>query len=215
VQRALAASIRAPKVALKGSLVRSAPDSPYAVEVLVKVPGGQYRPRTPKEADGLAFVPIELGETYAVRLVNQADHEAAVELSIDGLSTFAFSEVRQARRWIVPARGQILVRGWHISPKEINEFLITEYAKTAVAELGGSPEKIGTVTAVFRACWDRSAPPPAGEPTEKPMPSGPPVPQSSVGPGTGRGEKVVQDSQLVTDRVDGVVRSVVSVRYAK
>jgi hypothetical protein len=203
----LAKKLKTPKVAIEGAQVRSSPDSPYAVEVLVKGPDGQFAPRAPQEDDGLAFVPLKRGEVFVIRLVNQSRLEMAVELSIDGLSTFAFSEVRQAKRWIVPPRQQILVRGWHVSTKELNEFLIGEYAKSALAELGGTPDKVGTITAKWVACWPKNAEPPEDEPKDMSITSMPPDL-------AGRGDKVKVNTQLV-QREFGVPRSIVTVRYAK
>jgi hypothetical protein len=220
---ALIQSLKNPKVAVAGSVVRSAADSPYGIEVLIKGPGGQYQPRAATVEEGLAFVPIKRGEVYAIRITNRTRFQAACELSIDGLSTFAFSSIRKARRWIVKPNEQVLVQGWHISSREANEFLITEYAKTAVAELGANPASIGTITAKFTACWDYNDAPPPGEPKQF-SPGGITVGSSDTSSGnklgslppdgTARGEKVQVQSQYV-EREFGVMRSVVSIRYSK
>ena len=125
-----------------GPLVRTSKDSPYAVEVRKKAVGapGDARPVPAELRDGLAFVPIDRGEEYEVRVVNHAPHEIAVSLSIDGIDQFAFSEDRTpevddagkpvigtdgkpVRRpkfshWVVgPATvgkpGEVLILGWH------------------------------------------------------------------------------------------------------
>ena len=44
--------------------------------------------------EGLPFVEISRDEIYEIRLINNSPLEAAVQITIDGLSTFAFSEVR-------------------------------------------------------------------------------------------------------------------------
>ena len=93
-----------------GARVAAGAGSPYAVEVRVKS-GAGYEPRPARVEDGLAFVPIRRGEVYAVKLVNDSPHEAAVTLTIDGLSVFAFSRVKDPRtgrprysHFVVPAR---------------------------------------------------------------------------------------------------------------
>jgi hypothetical protein len=223
---ALIDGLKRPSVAVAGSVVRSAAGSPYGVELLIKGRDGQYRPRAARAEDGLAFVPISRGEVYAVRLTNRTPFEAACELNIDGLSTFAFSELRQARRWIIPPNQIVTVVGWHISQREANEFLITEYAKTAVAELGASPASIGTITAQFTACWEKGRDPPEGDPQPLRIArpgagmvetsSDLPAPQGGVNrpDGTARGEKVEVKTEVVT-RDFGVTRSIVSIRYSK
>ncbi len=85
-----------PRFHLDGDRVKAACDSPFAVEVLAKE-GDAYRPRPARIEDGLAFVPIRQGEVYAIKLINEASHEAAVKLTIDGLSHFAFSTVQDPR----------------------------------------------------------------------------------------------------------------------
>src|SRR4029077_21190276 len=74
----------------------SEPDSPYGIEVLVKT-RGEYQPRPAQLVDGLAFVPIKRDEVYAIKLINDTPHDAAVTLSIDGLNVFAFSEVKDPK----------------------------------------------------------------------------------------------------------------------
>ena len=54
------------------------------------------------DKDGLAFFKINRGEVYAVKVANRADHDVAVNLAIDGLGMFAFSENRNYEVVIVP-----------------------------------------------------------------------------------------------------------------
>src|SRR5262249_34174498 len=87
-----------PKVHIEGSRVSAAADSPYAVEILAAPqPGGKYQPRTATVQDGLAFVPLRRGEVFGVRLINKSPHDAAVTLTIDGLSLYAFSDVKDPK----------------------------------------------------------------------------------------------------------------------
>ena len=64
-----------------------------------------FRPRAAsKDEDGFAFLKINRDEIYAVKLINDSPHDAAVTLTIDGLSVFAFSENSNYTYWIVRAR---------------------------------------------------------------------------------------------------------------
>src|SRR5262249_55441709 len=91
--RQLEQGIDAPRTYLTQSRLAAAPDSPYAIEVLVKAPDGTFQPRAPKDEEGLAFLPIRKeDEVFAVRLINDSAYEAAALLTIDGLNVFAFGK---------------------------------------------------------------------------------------------------------------------------
>src|SRR5205814_96314 len=122
-----------PEAHLTRTRIKVATDSPYAMEVLVKGPDGRYTARPPKDDDGLAFVSIARGENYAVRLINDSPNDAAVILAIDGLSLFAFSENTDYEHVIVPARTAAMIAGWHRTNQRADEFVITEYARSAAA----------------------------------------------------------------------------------
>jgi hypothetical protein len=224
---ALRKGMEEPPFALAGSRV-STPGSPYAVEVLVKS-RGEFRPRPAELVDGLAFVPIKRDEIYAIRLINDSPHDAAVTISIDGLSAFTFSEVKDPKsgrprytHFIVPKRetkdgkqvgGDGIVMGWHIKDSgadSTDSFQVMEYAKSAHAEMGTSPgdADIGTITATFAAAWPKGTPPPADEPDAASRN------HARSGDATGRGPKVGVEYKPV-DRELGVVRAAISVRYTK
>jgi hypothetical protein len=201
-----------PKTAIKGTVIRSDPNKPYALEILVN-----GKARAAEDKDGLAFVPIRRGETYAVRLINASDLEAAVQLRIDGLSMFAFSDPEFQHKdgprkgeplytvVIVGPRSKADIPGWHVNTKKSDSFLVTEFAKSGAALLkptGG----IGTISATFQAAWEKDALPPKDEPGKK----------RGVGSGdaTGRGPEVAKEYKEV-QRELGVIRDVISVRYTR
>jgi hypothetical protein len=215
--RKLRESYTDPKVFRQGTVVRADRDSKFGVEVLV---GG--KPREATEDEGLAKVPIKRGEEYAVRLINDSDREVAVRLSIDGLSMFAFSELRQPAKLPDgkdnPRQGQprysvvfvgphksVVIRGWHRNNEKSQSFLVTEYAKTAAAQLK-HPAKLGTITAEFAASWKEDELPPTDEPPKRKG--------ISPGDGTGFGPPVVARFREVGRNI-GVIRATVSVRYNK
>jgi len=195
-----------PRAHLAGARVSASPGSPYAVEVLVRR-GGDYAPRAAiKDGDGFAFVKIRRDEVYAVRLINDSPHEAVVTLSIDGLSVFAFSERRDYTHWLVASHGTLTVPGWHRTNQVSDSFVVTEYAKSAVAEALPSSSGVGTITATFAAAWPRGGDPPADEAS---APKG-----TRSGDATGKGPPVSTEFVDVVREI-GRVRSAVSVRYTK
>jgi hypothetical protein len=214
-RKQLEEAIDKPHATVKSSRIAASAESPFALEVLVKGPDGQFRPRPAKTTEGKAFVEIQRGEVYQIRLINEAPHEAAVTLTIDGLSVFAFSDVkdREGRprytNFVLDAKSSSVIKGWHITDQQADEFLVTEYARSARAEknLLFTPDTVGTITVTFAAAWPKGATPPPGEPPEPP-------PFSRSGDATGRGQRIA-DNLTEVEREFGVVRSTVSVRYTK
>ncbi|MEZ6123205.1 MAG: hypothetical protein R3C49_08540 [Planctomycetaceae bacterium] len=203
-QRDLKRDLLSPKLHIEGTTCSAAAGSPYRVEVLVN---GQ--PAGISLQDGLGFVKINKGDTYSIRLHNLSPHDAAVRLSIDGLSVFTFSQLAEPdgtpkyRFYIVPKNSVGEIKGWHKTNSEVSSFLVTEYDKSAAASINHD-QNIGTITAVFSAAWPRTGPKPADEDlTGKGLPNatgfGPPIAQ------------VVEEVQ----RDVGRVRASVSLRYSK
>jgi hypothetical protein len=91
-----------PKPLIRDTHVK-AEKSPFAIEVLVadadlpKRSEKDYSPRTPQVQEGLAYISIARDQVYAVKVINDSDYEAAVDLRIDGLNMFIFSEVRDPK----------------------------------------------------------------------------------------------------------------------
>lgn len=208
--RELRKQLTDPKPSIKSSVVRSKPGSPCGMELIVN-----DQPRDAIEKEGLAYVEITRGETYGVRLYNDSDQEMAVALKIDGLSMYAFSEMRYTEG---PRRGEpryttvilsphkaVTIQGWHVTNEKSDKFLVMEYAKSAAGGLNHTAN-LGTITATFQACW------PEGEPAPKDEPGRARGPGS--GDATGFGPRVDQKFQEVKRNL-GVIRDVVSVRYTK
>jgi hypothetical protein len=206
--RRLRQSLEKPQTALSGARVAAGPHSPYAVEILV-----DDKPRPARDDDGLAFVKIEKTETYAVRLINDSDTEAAVRLTVDGLSLFAFSEHRRQEGphkgeplysvVLIPPHKSLVVKGWHRTNEVSDAFVVTDYPKSAAA-LARLKGNLGTITATFAAAWPEDADPPKDE-----------APAKRGSPGaTGYGPGVEAKFDVVKRRI-GVIRAAVSVRYTK
>lgn len=205
----------APKAHLDGSLVLAGDKSPFGVELLT-----DGKPVKAEDRDGLAFAPVPRQSEYTVRLVNRSDLDMAVRLTIDGLSVFSFYEERHPARLpdgqpnprrgqpacdliLVPAKSEVAVPGWLISLKKVLGFKVTEYPRTAVAQLGRDNAPTGTITANFSATWEKD--PPKDEP---------PTTRGPGDDGTGFGQSKDIDGKVV-QRTVGVVRASVSVRYTQ
>ena len=214
-----------PTVHKTDKAILSRPRSPFGMEVRVapKTPGkvdkngtrtiADYVAKTPTDTEGYAFVPIQRDEVYGVELSNDADFDTAVQLRIDGLSMYSFSELRdpntglpQYTYVIVPKKSRVFIRGWHVTNETSDEFLVTEYAKSAAKELN-STAPTGTITATFHAAWNPNDPPPADEPKN-------PNENSLSADATGRGARFEQKFQEVSKKI-GVARDVISVRYTR
>lgn len=212
-------SFHRPQTFLTGTRISASPDGKLAVEVLIN-----NRPRQPKEEEGLAYLTenIKRGETYAVRLINDTKQEMAAEVLIDGRSMFQFSELRQPDTLpdgkpnpkkgqplyssvIVPAGGDVVIKGWHRTNERSTEFKVTEYADTAGAGLNQTGN-LGTLTVHFRASWPKDQKPPADEPAK--------TKSTTSGDGTGFGKSFEEKFKEV-QRTLGVIRSSVSVHYTR
>ena len=193
-----------PSVCIDGTRVKSGPNAKYAFEVHVKR-NGAYVPLTPTDEEGLAFAGLDKADVFAINFINDSDYEAAIELTIDGLSNFAFFEKPGYRHLIVKPKSSFLLKGWQRDTKTSDEFLITDYAKGAVKQLGASPDGVGTITVAYAAAWDPAKPanrPPDDQARSKST--------NAAGGGESFASPVVE-----VPRVLGRVRDVVSVRYQK
>lgn len=204
-----------PKTHFDGAVVLAGEKSLFGLEVLLN-----SKAITPQDRDGLAYAVVPRNQEYTVRLVNRSEREMAVRLTIDGLSAFTFCELRQPERIgdkpnpkkgqplydmvLVPAKGEVTVPGWIITPKKSLGFKVTEYPKTAVAQLNRDDLPAGTLTATFSAAWTGDTPP-ADEP---------PTARGPGDDGTGFGSPKEIDAKPVERKI-GAVRATVSVRYTQ
>ncbi len=199
-------AMKQPQTFLLGSQVSATPASQYAVEVLARR-GGQWRTfPIRKDRKARPFVDLARDDVYAIRLLNHSDCEAAVRLTIDGVSVFQFSQQRpRPNYWIVPPKnngqpGATLVRGWDKTSSSTLEFKVVDFPSSAAAKVNLRPtSNIGTITASFSACWANERDRPRGEGRTR---------------ATGFGKEIV-DNKTRLKRHVGQVREVVSVRYER
>jgi hypothetical protein len=235
--------IDAPKVHVAGTRVQGTRRSPYAMEVRVRENAtAKPKARTPWVDKGQAFVSIERGQLYEVRLYNRSRTDAAVSLTIDGLDAFTFSEVRaddgdtpRYKYFIIPPKKSVRVVGWFRTNKQSDAFEITSYARSAVGKMMADTAEIGTITACFHEAhreprrkprrFTRSARS-GGRSSPAARSGGRGGRGGSDGPGhgkrhtlgrpdaTGIGPTMQADLRALKRRI-GALREVVSVRYAK
>lgn len=164
VSNAAKRALESPNVHIKAKKLAVTTDSPYSIQVLVKQ-GSSYVARdiTP-DRKGRPFVELHGDEVYAVRLVNNSKHKAAVDLRVDGVNSFAFSDTG-SEFWIIEPGKQLDVIGWHRSNSKSTEFkVVDDFTESAAAKLNVKPSaSIGLITAAYRAAWGKSENPPSDE----------------------------------------------------
>lgn len=200
-----------PKPPIDAGKATSSAKGTFAVEILV---GGQQRPVA--DQDGVAQVALKRGEEYVVRLVNgHPQLDMAVNLAIDGINVFEFSDVRHPTDktrpkfsvYIVPPGKSVDILGWHKDMETAHKFEVSGYADSAAAKLAKTADAatMGVITATFAAAWPKDQPPPADETAST---------KSLDGDATKLGAPTKFVNKEV-ERVIGTVRGSVSVRYSK
>ncbi len=100
--------------------------APYAIQMLVARQSGieapraeAFRPREVQERGGAPFLKVEPGEVIAVRIINDAGHDVASTITIDGLSMFAFRDDKAARneQVVIGAHSAGDILGWYRNNK--------------------------------------------------------------------------------------------------
>lgn len=203
-------AIESPTAAISnGNELRSSKTSPYAIQLLVA-----GVPREIKMEDKRPFVQIDKGETFKVRIINQSTINVSSTLTLDGINSFTFSEIRKAdgkpkyRQWIIPPKQTFDVAGWHVNNSTAKEFKVTDFSESAAA-LVSSDGQIGTISVVVRATWKKNEPEPPGEVAQPG--SGDPT-FGAIGFGENVDQSVKEDAQ---QREYGRVRSIMTIRYEK
>jgi hypothetical protein len=156
--------------------------------------------------EGQAYMNIRKDERYAIRLINNEKFDVAVTLTIDGLSLFAFSDNPDYSYVIVPHNSTGLISGWFRSRDAAEQFVVTDYARSAAASRSLAPSAdLGVITACFAAAW-----PPTGSPPPDEGIFG----QKAEATATSRGP-VTKTNFSEVARKTGKLRASISVRYTK
>jgi hypothetical protein len=206
--KAIKEALVRPSVFREGSKVKATKDALYSVEVLV-----DGRARQPEDVKGQAFVALDKGEVFVVKVTNGSPYEAAVALTLDGLSAFTFSKDRKEKTgaprytyFLVGAGKSLLIKGWFRDREESLSFKVVDFKDSALAKAGRDANmlrndpKVGTLTACFHVAWSGEKPPETRE-------VGSP-PRIGFGPG-------VKTKFTEVKRSIGVLREAVSIRYRK
>ncbi len=195
----------------EGSRVFANATSPYGIEILC-----DGAPLPCSLENKLPVCDIPLKSTYRIRIYNNSEYDAGVRVTIDGLSIFAFSELRHSEgpkkgeplydHYIIPAGKTVELVGWHRTNAQVDSFVVDDVAKAAAAALKRQLQqaKLGTITAQFFAAWPTDGLPPSDEPPAK----------KGTPRATGMGPPIQQAVAEVKRNI-GVLRSTVSIRYDK
>lgn len=98
---------------------------------------------------GRAIVNTDHETRYAIRLINNAEFDAAVNVYFDGLSVFANSDENKFEAVHVPSRSSLVILGW-LGTDEFPEFK----AENDLLKQADNPKlDVSMFTATFRACW--------------------------------------------------------------
>ncbi len=155
-----------------GHEIYSNEDCLFGVAVVV----GKYYRRIGEPAgsavpEGLAYTSLQLGEEYTIELINNSNHECAIEVKVDGLRPFHFADDsivkpdgEKPKFFVVAPRSRQQVRGWVLAKERLSRFLVTPLQESAVMRAGVSTENVGMVSLTFHACWTAENAPPANEP---------------------------------------------------
>ena len=146
-----------PEVPKGETKVRTKPDSPFAVEVLVKGPtDAAAKAKAPrKDEKGRIFIDLAENDIYHLNLYNETKgnekFDAAVTITVDGLDVFRFSDDKKSdgkpkfsHFVIAPNEKPSTIFGWHKtnspeSKANMLSFLVTEYGKGAASEAIKAP----------------------------------------------------------------------------
>lgn len=155
-----------------GSRVASTPDSPFSIEVFAKGANSQDKSTAvmAEEKEGQAFVALQQGQVYEIKITNRSSQPVAAAVFIDGLSDFHFAEGRKPTHWIVHPKGYkevidgityeydgtLLSQGWFRRPEgenNVDSFLVVEGGKGAISKAGLKEHgKVGVIHVQFSRC---------------------------------------------------------------
>jgi hypothetical protein len=155
-------------VAVEGSLVKAGSRAKFALELLAYRPSDsqpKYRALRPNVEDDRAYLDIEEGEAYAIRVHNEEAFDIAVDLRVNGYQLTRFAEKESVRNqpWIVAAKSQVVLKGWYRSPTETAALVVNSMSDSALAL--ATRDRPGSIYASYRAAWKVGEVPP-DEPRE-------------------------------------------------
>ncbi|MBW3597044.1 MAG: hypothetical protein KY475_07185 [Planctomycetes bacterium] len=195
------------------SLVRADKTGQFGMEILRKGPDGVYEPVPVDDEDGFLFISLDIGDVYAIRLLNNTGRLAGATVTIDGLNIFTFSEnpgYQRLGKIIVPPGSEgAIIKGWHKTNAASYSFKVADVGEAAVAEVknGGDgalqiDDAVGIITATFCSAIN----------TNDPQSRFPEDEPSTLALATARGPIVEQKLGEINAKF-GVDREIISIRY--
>jgi hypothetical protein len=191
------------------------PAQPYNLEVLVD---GAALPCY-RNANGNFYIPAILDKAYQVRLTNNTGVQAAAALLIDGLSAIGKERALPQRgvhftsqpgveapadvyKYVVPANGSLIVKGWQIDERIAREFVFVAAEKSVAGEKDFW-DYIGNISVSFFPILSVNQPPPTTitRGTEKGM------------VGTGQGQAILNQTTVIQAYYDRNPAAVMGLYY--
>jgi hypothetical protein len=152
--------------------VRTSPGSPY----LVSIYSGN-RPLPLRLEEGQPVVDLRKGQTFVLRIANNASHDVSAAVTLDGVSSFAFSQQtgpdgNALQRYVLFARKFQWIKGWYDTSRTVKEFKVEAFQSRpgpgqSPAAQFGTESSLGMITVVIRGSWAPGASPPADEPGQQ------------------------------------------------
>ncbi|WP_339612742.1 hypothetical protein [uncultured Rubinisphaera sp.] len=137
--------------------------SDFSVELLVKNEYGEFVEKKSYLHKGKPFVDYNFGDVIGIRVNNKSAHDVVVDVSIDGISVFEYSEIPGYKinklflvnkpNYQTGKGGSLLVKGWHKTDQEVYEFLVTDVENSEAVKLKRPRNNIGLVTVLFYPAW--------------------------------------------------------------
>lgn len=175
-------SIETPTVAVQdapagggeNSVVRATESSRFAMQIrIADSPEGPMVAAPISSEGGLAFVNAKRGQRFAVTIINDADFDVGVRLTLDGVDSFHFSEnegFRRLKTWIIYRHSSQTIPGWYVRDPGPNDpaatskdFVFTDLPDSIAARFASKSTEIGIINAQFFPCWKGSEMPPKEE----------------------------------------------------
>lgn len=197
--------IRPKQATSSDGIVRAKSGSPFAIQLVTggRVSNSRLTGATPvpaEQEDGIAFVGLTRDQEFSVKLINDANFEVGVSLTLDGVDSFHFTKRRSL--WLIPPRSSITVNGWQLDNRAAKRFTIFPLKQSVAAQLGLT-ESVGVIQASFSRTWKPGESVPPGE-----------VGSSRSANGVGAGKKITSRVTTVKRNI-GRVRSSIPIRYER
>jgi hypothetical protein len=155
------------------SVVRATDASRFGLQIRVAdSPEGSMFPAEASNEGGLAFINAKRGQRFAVTIINDAEFDVGVRLTLDGVDSFHFSEnpvFKQNKVWLIHRRSALTIPGWYVrdplggQPAISKDFVFTDLPDSIAARFASKSSEIGIINAQFFPAWKISEQPPKEE----------------------------------------------------